>query len=41
MELIPAHFPHSQSDQVFKRGKTRKGRQRYLCRNGASHHRTL
>ncbi len=41
MVLIPVHCPHCQSDQVVKRGKTRNGKQRYLCQNEACDHRTF
>src|SRR6266705_4506119 len=35
MTFIAVRCPHCQSDQVVKRGKTRRGTQRYLCQNTA------
>ena len=35
MTFIAAQCPHCQSEQVVKRGKTRRGTQRYLCQNPA------
>jgi len=35
MTFIAARCPHCQSDQIVKRGKTRRGTQRYLCQNTA------
>ena len=33
MTFIAVRCPHCQSDQIVKRGKTRRGTQRYLCQN--------
>jgi insertion element IS1 protein InsB len=33
MTFIAVRCPHSQSDQIVKRGKTARGTQRYLCQN--------
>jgi transposase-like protein/IS1 family transposase len=33
MTFIAVRCPHSQSDQIVKRGKTARGPQRYLCQN--------
>src|SRR5215471_20447213 len=33
MTFIAVRFPHCQSDQIVKRGKTARGTQRYLCQN--------
>jgi hypothetical protein len=33
MTFIAVHYPHCQSDQIVKRGKTARGTQRYLCQN--------
>ena len=35
MTFIAVRCPHCQSDQIVKRGKTRRGTQRYLCQNTA------
>jgi transposase-like protein len=35
MTFIAVQCPHCQSEQVVKRGKTRRGTQRYLCQNGS------
>ena len=35
MTFIAVQCPHCQSEQVVKRGKTRRGTQRYLCQNPA------
>ena len=35
MTFIPVRCPYCHSDQVIKRGKTRRGSQRYLCQNAA------
>jgi InsA N-terminal domain len=35
MTFIAVQCPHCQSEQVVKRGKTRRGTQRYLCQNTA------
>ncbi len=31
MTFIAVRCPHCQSEQIVKRGKTRRGTQRYLC----------
>ena len=33
MTFISVRCPYCHSDQVVKRGKTRRGSQRYLCQN--------
>ena len=33
MTFIAVRWPHCQSDQIVKRGKTARGTQRYLCQN--------
>src|SRR6266852_3926165 len=33
MTFIAVRCPHCQSEQIVKRGKTRRGTQRYLCQN--------
>ena len=33
MTFIAVHCPHCRSEQIVKRGKTRRGTQRYLCQN--------
>src|SRR5499427_11101992 len=33
MMFIAVHWPHCRSEQIVKRGKTRRGTQRYLCQN--------
>src|SRR5437660_5682252 len=35
MIFITVCCPHCQSEQIVKRGKTRRGTQRYLCQNTA------
>src|SRR5205807_7690267 len=35
MIFIAVRCPYCQSDQIVKRGKTRRGTQRYLCHNTA------
>ena len=35
MTFISVRCPYCHSDQVVKRGKTRRGTQRYLCQNAA------
>jgi transposase-like protein len=35
MTFIAVHCPHCHSEQMVKRGKTRRGTQRYLCQNMA------
>jgi transposase-like protein len=35
MTFIAVRCPHCHSEQVVKRGKTRRGTQRYLCQNPA------
>jgi insertion element IS1 protein InsB len=35
MTFIAVRCPHCQSEQIVKRGKTRRGTQRYLCHNTA------
>ena len=35
MTFIAVQCPHCHSEQVVKRGKTRRGTQRYLCQNTA------
>jgi insertion element IS1 protein InsB len=35
MTFIAVQCPHCHSDQIVKRGKTRRGTQRYLCQNMA------
>jgi insertion element IS1 protein InsB len=35
MTLIAVQCPHCLSEQIVKRGKTRRGTQRYLCQNSA------
>ena len=35
MTFIAVRCPHCHSEQVVKRGKTRRGTQRYLCQNTA------
>src|SRR5213596_2213951 len=35
MTCIAVRCPHCQSEQIVKRGKTRRGTQRYLCQNTA------
>ena len=35
MTFIAVHCPHCHSEQIVKRGKTRRGTQRYLCQNTA------
>src|SRR4029434_918737 len=35
MIFIAVRCPHCQSEQIVKRGKTRRGTQRYLCQNTA------
>ena len=35
MTFIAVPCPHCQSEQMVKRGKTRRGTQRYLCQNSA------
>ena len=41
MVLMPVRCPHCDTDQVVKRGKTKTGKQRYLCQNDACTHRTF
>ena len=41
MVLIAVECPHCHSDDVGKGGKTRMGKQRYLCRNEACSTRTF
>src|SRR3546814_8079975 len=33
MTFIAVQCPHCLSEQIVKRGKTRRGKQRYLCQN--------
>ena len=33
MTFIAVRCPHCHSEQIVKRGKTRRGTQRYLCQN--------
>ena len=33
MTFVTVHCPHCDSEQIVKRGKTRRGTQRYLCQN--------
>src|SRR4029453_1436013 len=33
MTFISVRCPYCRSDQIVKRGKTRRGKQRYLCQN--------
>ena len=35
MTFVTVHCPHCESEQIVKRGKTRRGTQRYLCQNTA------
>jgi transposase-like protein len=35
MTFIAVRCPHCHSEQIVKRGKTRRGKQRYLCQNTA------
>ena len=35
MTFISVRCPYCHSDQIVKRGKTRRGTQRYLCHNTA------
>jgi insertion element IS1 protein InsB len=35
MTFVTVHCPHCDSAQIVKRGKTRRGTQRYLCQNTA------
>jgi transposase-like protein len=35
MTFITVCCPHCQSEQIVKRGKTRRGTQRYVCQNTA------
>ncbi len=35
MTFIAVRCPHCHSEQIVKRGKTRRGTQRYLCQNMA------
>ena len=35
MTFIAVQCPHCFSEQIVKRGKTRRGTQRYLCQNSA------
>jgi transposase-like protein len=35
MTFISVRCPYCHSDQIVKRGKTRRGTQRYLCQNTA------
>jgi transposase-like protein len=35
MTFISVRCPYCRSDQIVKRGKTRRGKQRYLCQNTA------
>src|SRR6266481_4007215 len=35
MTFIVVRCPHCHSEQIVKRGKTRRGTQRYLCQNTA------
>jgi insertion element IS1 protein InsB len=35
MTFVTVHCPHCDSEQIVKRGKTRRGIQRYLCQNTA------
>jgi transposase-like protein len=35
MMFIAVQCPHCSSEQIVKRGKTRRGTQRYLCQNSA------
>ena len=35
MTFVTVHCPHCDSEQIVKRGKTRRGTQRYLCQNTA------
>ena len=41
MVLIPVLCLYCQSDQVTKRGKTAKGKQRYRCHNHACSHQSF
>ena len=33
MTFIAVQCPHCHSEQIIKRGKTRRGTQRYVCQN--------
>ena len=35
MTFMAVRCPHYHSEQIVKRGKTRRGKQRYLCQNTA------
>ena len=35
MTFIAVCCPHCQNEQIVKRGRTRRGTQRYLCQNTA------
>ena len=35
MTFMAVRCPHCHSEQIVKRGKTRRGKQRYLCQNTA------
>src|SRR4029434_9659617 len=35
MTFVTVHCPHCDSELIVKRGKTRRGTQRYLCQNTA------
>ena len=41
MAIIPVRCPSCDGDAVVKRGKTERGKQRYLCQNEACSHRTF
>jgi InsA N-terminal domain len=41
MVLIPVRCLYCQSDQVTKRGRTAKGKQRYRCHNHACAHQSF
>jgi transposase-like protein len=41
MAIIPVRCPSCDEDAVVKRGKTDRGKQRYLCQNETCSHRTF
>ena len=41
MAIIPVRCPSCDEDAVVKRGKSDRGKQRYLCQNEACSHRTF
>jgi transposase-like protein len=41
MAIIPVRCPSCESDSVVKRGKTERGKQRYLCQDEACAYRTF